>query len=182
MAQMFIITPVEIDENKLREDLNYSQETLHEDMIKQASLFYYYGALLALASRNVESAKAQLELTEARVDHELREGSVGDATLSKIKITEAMALRAINRHNDVTAARQTLIDCKYMEGLLKVVVEAFRNRKDMLIQMGMLTREEMKGELSIQAKEINETMHKQNNDKLYRHFREMNDTKDNMNE
>lgn len=149
---MLEIKPIELDEDQLLADLLCSAETLSEDMIKQAPKFYYYGVLLSIASRNVDIAKRNLDVVEARVDTKIRE-SRDDLAAGK-KLTENQITARITVNSEVMEARDLHIKCKHLEKVLTAVVEALRHRKDMLIQMGLLTREEMKGELSIRSKEI----------------------------
>lgn len=158
---MSSIEHIKIDFNKLQEDLRCSVNTLSADMVRQAPLYCHYGTLLAQASRNVDVARTRLELIESQTYKALRE-----SWQSTKPLTEEAAKRAIARQTTVIDAKEVLIEARFIEKTLTTIVESFRHRKDMLIQMGLLTREEMKGELSIRAKQTREELISSNADIL----------------
>jgi siroheme synthase len=63
------------------------------------------------------------------------------------KVTEALLDKLVTRHERVTIVKKALNEAKQIEAIAKTAVEAFRHRKDMLVQHGATEREEMKGEL-----------------------------------
>lgn len=137
-----------VDPAQLKKDLAFSNNDLTSAMMQQASLFSHYGVLAAQAARQVDVVKLLLENTEAAVYKLLRDqaASAGD------KVTEAQLEKMIARHDRVIAMKKSLNEAKRVENITKTAVEAFRHRRDMLVQMGLISREEMKGELSIRAK------------------------------
>jgi hypothetical protein len=132
----------------LKTKLAYSMNDLSTAMSEQASLFAHFGALAAKASRQVDNIKILIENTEARVDREIREAM---AVLNE-KITEGIVERKIARHPQVVAYKRALNEAKQVEKVAATTLEAFRHRRDMLVQAGATSREEMKGELSMSVK------------------------------
>ncbi len=132
----------------LKTKLSYSMNDLSTAMAEQASLFAHFGVLAAKASRQVDNIKILIENTEARVDREIREAM---AMLNE-KITEGIVERKIARHPQVVAYKRALNEAKQVEKVAATTLEAFKHRRDMLVQAGAISREEMKGELSMSAK------------------------------
>lgn len=137
-----------VDPAELKRDLAFSNNDLTSAMMQQASLFSHYGVLAAQASRQVDVVKLLLENTEAAVYKLLRD----QAATAGDKVTEAQLEKSISRHERVIAMKKSLNEAKRVESTCKIATEAFRHRRDMLVQMGLISREEMKGELSIRAK------------------------------
>jgi hypothetical protein len=137
-----------VDAKQLKQDLAFSSNDLTSAMMQQASLFSHYGVLAAQASRQVDVVKLLLENTEAAVYKLLRD----QAAVAGEKVTETQLEKLVSRHDRVISMKKSLNEAKRVEGITKTAVEAFRHRRDMLVQMGLISREEMKGELSIRAK------------------------------
>lgn len=141
-----------IDPAQLKRDLAFSDNDLTSAMMQQASIFSHYGVLASQASRQVDVIKLLLENTEAAVYKMLRD----QAVQASEKVTEAQLEKLVSRHERVIAMKRSLNEAKRVESTAKIAVESFRHRRDMLVQMGLISREEMKGELSIRAKSVAE--------------------------
>lgn len=136
-----------IEARQLKTDLLFSPNDLTSAMMDQASLFSHYGILAAEASRQVDVVKMLLESTEATVYKLIRDEAASTAT----KLTEVQIEKQVSRHSRVINMRKALNDAKRVEATGKTAVEAFRHRRDMLVQMGLISREERKGEMRISA-------------------------------
>lgn len=141
-----------IDSFQFRKDVSYSTANLGGAMETQASLFAHYGELAARAARQVDDLELLLENAEAKVYRLLRD----DASAKGEKITEAMLEKFVSVHPRVVQFKRALNEAKQIEATAKVYVEAFRSRKDMLVQMGAQAREEYKGEVFIAARSAGE--------------------------
>lgn len=137
-----------IDPAELKRDVAFSANDLTSAMMQQASMFSHYGMMSSNAARQVDTVKLLLENTEAAVYKMLRD----QAAVNGEKVTEAQLEKLVTRHPRVIAMKKSLNEAKRVESNTKIAVEAFRHRRDMLVQMGLISREEMKGELSIRAK------------------------------
>lgn len=157
-----------IDAAQLKRDLAYTPVDLSNAMMEQSSLFSHYGVLAADASRQVDVIKLLLENTEAAV-YQIERSAANQiaaeaaaealATKSKApieKVTEAMLEKKVARHPRVIAMKKALNEAKRIEATGKIAVEAFRHRRDMLVQHGLISREEMKGDLRIAEKNARE--------------------------
>lgn len=141
-----------VDPDQLKRDMTFSPTDLTNAMMEQASLFAHYGVLAAKASRQVDDVKMLLENVEAKVYRKVRD----EAATEGVKLTEAQVEKQVVTHEQVIAFRKALNEAKQIEAIAKTAVEAFRHRRDMLVQQGLISREEMKGELSIAAKRAHE--------------------------
>lgn len=134
-----------IDADELRRDIAYSTTDLTSAMQKQGSLLVHYGRLHAEASHQVDVVKMLLESTEATYYKVIRD----EFNKSGEKFTETLLEKMISRTPKVVQMKKALISAKRIEAMCKTAVEGFRHRRDMLVQQGLLSREEMKGELYI---------------------------------
>jgi hypothetical protein len=141
-----------LDAHQLKKDLAFSPNNLTDAMIQQASMFSHYGVLAADASRQVDVVKMLLENTEAAVSQIIRD----EVAKAGEKVTEAGIATKIARHQRVVSMKKALNEAKRIEAIGKTAVESFRHRRDMLVQLGLISREEMKGELRIGEKSARE--------------------------
>lgn len=142
-----------IESEALRKDTSVNPLDLSDAMMQQASLFSHYGELAAKASRQVDDVKLLLENTEAAVYRNLRDEFAKNGE----KVTEAQLEKLVTRHDKVITTKKALNEAKQIEAVAKAAVEALRQRKDMLVQLGAHEREEMKGELVIRTRELRES-------------------------
>ena len=134
-----------LDPAVLKSDIAYSTNNLTDAMMTQPSMFAHYGMILSEASRQVDVVELLLENTESAVYQILRKEVVAAGE----KVTEALLDKMVTRHPRVIAMRKALYEAKAVESKCKTAVEAFRHRRDMLVQHGLISREEMKGEIRI---------------------------------
>jgi hypothetical protein len=134
-----------IDADQLRRDMAFSTNDLTNAMMEQSSLFAHYGVLHAKAQRQVDAVKMLLESTESAVYKALRNKMESDGK----KPTEALLDKMVTSHPRVVGMKRALAEARQVEAIGKTAVEGFRHRRDMLIQQGLISREEMKGEARI---------------------------------
>ena len=123
----------------LREIVKISEADLTEEFIKQPSLYAWFATLCEFASAEVETKKMNLSILYANLDAEKR----AEFAVSAKKVTEAVISGAVEtdaRHID---AKTSLIEAGRQYGILKGIVKALEQRKDMLIQVGSTKRQEM---------------------------------------
>lgn len=157
-----------VDAAQLKQDLAYSPNNLTDAMMNQASIFSHYGVLAAEASRQVDTVKMLLENTEAAVYQKIR----SDIAQAGEKATEAQMEKLVARNPRVIAMKKALGQAKRVENICKTAVEAFRHRRDMLVQAGLLSREEMKGEVRIAERNAMEDARRQQGHDLVRKMQE----------
>lgn len=146
-----------VDSAQMKRDVAYSLTNLSDAMMQQASLLAHYGEISAKAARQVDDVKLLLENTEAAVDRKLRD----EAAQAGAKTTEPQLEKSVSRHPKVIAMKKALNEAKQIEAIAKIAVEAFRHRRDMLVQEGATNRKEMEGELAIRVRQSRDELMEQ---------------------
>ena len=156
-----------IASEQLAKDMKFSITNLSDAMMQQASLFVHYGTLAAKASHQVDSVKMLLEVAESKVYRMLRDKAVEEV----VKVTEAQLEKSVATHEKIIALKRVLNEAKQIEANAKIAVEGFRHRRDMLVQQGLLSREEMKGEVSINRRNAVEAAQEAQKERFLSHSR-----------
>lgn len=134
-----------LDRDQLTKDISFSVTRLTEAMMDQGALFVHYGIIHSKSQRQTDRFKTILEVTEAKAFRKLR----SLAAKSGDKVPHNQLEREVAIQMDVVVIKNLLAEAKQVESIAKAAYEGFRHRKDMLIQQGLISREEMKGEASI---------------------------------
>lgn len=139
-----------INPTAFKEDISINMADLDNAFITQASLFAHYGTQAAKASEQMDNLKLVLDVKEAQLNTLHRD------LLFKAfgKVTETMIANAVMTDPRYIKARKMYNESKGVVEMLKASTEAFRQRRDMLVQVGAMTREERKGELFLKSKEV----------------------------
>lgn len=139
MSKVFIDNM--IDPKKLRADLEIDQIQLDTCMMRQPGLFAYYASLHAKAEHQFAKLEQLLEIHEARIDKEIRNRGAS----AGMKVTEAQIKAEILADPRYIKYKTAANEARMVMTLCKSGTEAFRHRRDMLIQVGFNQREENKG-------------------------------------
>lgn len=145
--RMFSDTGSTFDPRQLQKDLAINENLLDDAFISQAAMFAHYAGVAHRASRRADQLAHQVKLVEAKLDQEIRQ----EAADSGEKLTEAAIKNRIlldPRHRKITERH---LDAKAVAAMTKDGCESFKQRRDMLIQVGANVREEQKGELRMKA-------------------------------
>lgn len=134
-----------IDVEKMREDIEFTPADLDSAMIRQASLSLFYGTKLAEARQRVSNMKTTLQTAEAMVADQLRAAAVEN----KEKIVEARVKSEVDADARIIKFKRQLNEAQYYVDVATAAVEAFRQRRDMIVQLGVNAREERKGEVRV---------------------------------
>jgi hypothetical protein len=130
-----------------QDDLEIDDRDLNHAFMRQASLFAYYAAIHVRAMRKEARTKLLLEIEEAKVAKAIRDKMVAEGT----KTTEKQIEQEVSRTPSYIKAVNAYNEAKANTALAVSAVEAFRQRRDMLIQLGANQREELKGEVRVVA-------------------------------
>ncbi|QNK01767.1 hypothetical protein [Dyella telluris] len=134
-----------IDPNLAKGDLNINPLDLDAGMMRQAGLFAYYAEQAARAEHQASKFEHLVEVTEAKLDRKYRDEAAAMGT----KATEGQIKAKVSQDTQMKAAVMAYNEAKMIAGIAKGYAEAFRHRKDMLIQAAFNKREEMKGEVRV---------------------------------
>jgi hypothetical protein len=132
-----------IDEAALKADVTYSLANLSDGFQRQAGFIVHYSTLAAKAARQVDDIELLIEATESAVFRQLRDDllKIGD------KFTDTFLNKSVAASSRVLALKRALNEAKQIQAIAKGAVEAFKQRKDMLVQEGAASRTERQGEL-----------------------------------
>lgn len=145
--------PVEevfLDAEEFNRDVQISTVDLDESFRNQASLYAYYSFRHYKATIDLERKKIRAEVKEARVAKELRD----EAAETGAKITEKAISEQVAIDSGYIRTRLEYNEAKATVELLKSCLEALKQRRDMLVQLGANEREDRKGELRASAPSI----------------------------
>lgn len=120
---------------------------LDEAFRNQASIFSYYAQLSADASKAADDRKMMCDIVEARVSKQKRQ----EFAENKARATEAIIHEEVMVDKSYVSARIAYTEAKAKAELLKSCLEALRQRRDCLVQLGVAAREESKGDLRMSA-------------------------------
>jgi hypothetical protein len=136
-----------IIEKEVDEDLKIDVNDLSTGFSTQAAIFVHYGRKQAAAERQSAVKKLLIETTHAQLDRKIRE----EAAAAGKKTTENGIEQEIATNPIFIKAKMEHIEADSIETANRITVEAFRQRKDMLIQLGADARQEMQGEMRMSA-------------------------------
>jgi hypothetical protein len=134
---------ITLDHERFHRDVAIDGNDLNRGFLEHAGLFAYYASAHVKAMRAEGQAKIRVELTESKVGKALREKALADGT----KMTEKQLEELVSLDAEVIKARLAYVNAKATTQLAQHAVEAFRQRRDMLIQIGASAREELKGDV-----------------------------------
>lgn len=123
---------------QLMADVAINPNDLDSAYIEQASLFAFYAEQSRLASKKMDNFKLRIDAVEAELDKQFRDEAVGSGS----KVTEKAIEQAIGRDPKYVKAVMSYNDAKATAQMLRDVLDAFKNRKDMLICIGNDRRSE----------------------------------------
>lgn len=147
MAELNVESKVDLSEFNAHVSINTAD--LSSAMAEQAALAAHYGRLLAEAAYQTSVFKIRRNAVEANVIREMRENYEKAGT----KMSETRLNTEVLIDTRYVKAQRDYAKAQYEEELAKNAFEAIRQRRDMLIQMGLSDREDRKGELWMRAKE-----------------------------
>ena len=134
----------------LLKDTSINSHDIDDDMRRQSGLFSHYAAECAKAQLNMDNLKLKRDVTIAKIDHEIRDIAVEDGgKYEGVKLTEKVVESAINRDIRWVTVQKQYNEAKSTFELFKGALEALKQKRDMLVQLGINAREEYKGEMRI---------------------------------
>jgi len=138
-----------VDAKQIVKDTTINPVDLDNEMLVQAGLFSNYAASTAKAELAMDNLKLKRDIVHAQVDKEVRDAAADEGRKVTEKLidaevsTDIRVVKVIRRHNELKAEFNTL----------KGVLEALKQKRDMLVQLGINSREEWKGEVRVKEAE-----------------------------
>lgn len=132
---------------QIKRDLEVTALDLNTAMIRQPALFAHYAGLAARLDREVNKWEHFSEVLEAKLDREIRDNAVKEG----IKYTETQIKSLCRVDGRMVKAQMKVNEAREAASIAKSTAEAFRHRRDMLVQLAFNYREENKGTMAIQG-------------------------------
>lgn len=136
-----------INPTEIKRDLAFNENTISDAFTGQAGLFFHYAHIAHKLAFDYESKKSQLDILESRIDDEMRK----EAASNNSKVTEAQLGKQLKLDPRYEKKVNEVNEARAKAALAKDVLESFKQRRDMLIQMGADLREEFKGQLRMKS-------------------------------
>lgn len=134
---------------QMLKDVQFSPEDLDAAMIEQPGLFAYYAEQSRIAAKKEANLKLKLEIVESEIDKEIRDVAASEGT----KVTEKLIEQQVVRDERYIKAKMAHNDAKATDQLLRDILESFKQRRDMLIQVGLTRRDEMRSQTSVKTED-----------------------------
>ena len=116
--------------------LAFDDNNIEEEMTKQASNYAQYHAMLMIGKRELDKAVRELDRVSAQLSQDFRKTTT--------KATAKAVEDYVFCHPEYISQREIMDDISFRYGLLKGLVKALEQRKDMLQQCSANKREETK--------------------------------------
>ena len=127
-------------ESEIQEALQINTDDIITELKEQPSLYYYYACGWALATRKRRLQKMKLNETEAKLGNEFKQLLKDDDP--KVRVTERMLDDYLSENPTYQEAVNALIQSEYMESILEVAKDAFKERYGALIELSKSQKDE----------------------------------------
>ena len=134
-----------VEISRVQKDVETNMQDLQAEFVRQPGLIYYYTAMGAKATRQTAEFKLRLEATEAKVASNVRSLALGTGE----KLTEASVKEQTRLHPNVVGIEQALIKSKEVEQTLDGIIQSLRHKKDSLMMLGWMARDERNAAIEI---------------------------------
>lgn len=145
-----------IDPTELMTDTSFNPDDIDNAMMSQAGLYSHYAMKASMSQERSDNIKMMRDVMESKIDKEIRDEAVDNST----KITEKMIEGRIRLDTRWMKAQKTYNASKAEAELCKHALEALKQKRDMMVQIGVTMREELKGGLRVKEIEASTTKSK----------------------
>ncbi len=120
-------------ETEFQEALTINTDNIVEELKEQPSTYFYYSCMWALASRKRRVQRTKLKEIEARLGRSFKlDLKTEDA---KVRVSERMLDDYLAEQEEYKAALKEYIQSEYVESMLEVAKDAFKQRGIMLTEL-----------------------------------------------
>jgi hypothetical protein len=138
----------------IRDILKISDVKLSEEFMQQPSIYAWFASLCEMAGAEAENKKFKVSVLKANTEKRIRYefASRGEKT------TENSIAAAVQTDDAFIAASMDLIESERQYSILRSLVRSLDQRKDMLIQLGVMKRQEMQlSDFGIDLEKVRQT-------------------------
>lgn len=132
-----------IDPAQAAEDISTSYESLSDDFERHAALTLHYGIAVAESTAKVSRLKIQFDALSAQTAVRIR----AEHEKENKKMTENLLKELVSIDPKLVKMKINMIDVTSANEACKATFEAFKHRRDMLVQMSKTVLEEHRGQM-----------------------------------
>lgn len=125
--------------------VDISLENIDEILMKHSANYVWYSTLLVRTSTKRSQIKFELDVLKAELSKRVR----AEAAANNIKLTEAMVENEILTNPQYQAKYEEFLTVKEEEEMLNALVKGMEQRKDLLVSLISLRKEELKSRISM---------------------------------
>ncbi|PCJ25638.1 MAG: hypothetical protein COA94_06055 [Rickettsiales bacterium] len=139
----------------LHESVSLDRTDLNREFARVSSDLAYWGEKYAQAERCHAEAKAEHEQVQARLYRQVRAVLEADAAAkasaaptkkAPARVTDSHVESEVVLTADYAVAYQEVIDCESAKTRVRMIIEAVKTKRDMLVSLGAQLRAELRGE------------------------------------
>jgi hypothetical protein len=123
----------------IRDVLKITDAKLNDEFMQQPSMYAWFAALCELAGAEAENKKFKLSVLKANTEKKIRY----DKAAKGEKTTEAAIAADVQTDDAFIAASISLLEAERQYNLLRALTRSLDQRKDCLIQLGLMKRQEL---------------------------------------
>lgn len=132
-----------IDAEQAAKDIKTSYDSLSDDFQHHASLALHYGMKVSQSSAALARIKIQIDAMSAQTAVRIRAQNAKDG----VKITEPALKELVSIDPKLVKMKLKLVELSSEHECCRNAFEAFKHRRDMLVQMSKTILEERRGEM-----------------------------------
>ncbi len=141
-----------ISTEQLQKDLAITPNNLTECYTNHAALYAWYSEQYRAAQFQADRLDNQEKLVYAKIEMDVRKNAVVEGE----KLTEASVKSRVLLDPRYQKIATLKLESEMIAGLTRDATEAFKQRRDMLIQLGSDAREEVRGGLRMREDSLDE--------------------------
>lgn len=144
-----------IESYDLRKTLHINEFNLQDEFVKQPALFAFLASLMEAAQDRLATANLALERHQAILTTQVRSGKLipfNHSPKATDKLTEGALKAYITSDKKTQVLQDDVTFCEAQCGRLRVWVKGADQRREMLIQLGLLARQQYRND-GVQVKQ-----------------------------
>lgn len=126
------------------QDFQINNNDLSNEMVRQPALYVYYANLYSAKMKETANLKSRLDYLQGQIHQELK-----NEELAGTKLTDKDKEKRLKSDSRYLAAKSAVDTAEIEEEYYRNLLDALKQKKDMLIQLALRQRDEMKGPVAI---------------------------------
>jgi len=129
----------------IKEKLKVDPKNLNAELIEQPGLFAYYAYEMSKKKEELEELELDLDILESETDRKVRNNFL----IKNEKVSEKKVEMVVMSITKVKELKRKIIKVNAEYNILKGIVRAYEQRKDVLVSLSANMREENKSDINL---------------------------------